>query len=389
MTAHAVLSASSSERWINCPPSACINASLPDTQSVFAAEGTLAHEIGEIQLRQLNGEIGKTEMNARLRTLKKNELYETEMLRYVDVYADYVKEVLMTLGAGAHMSVEKKLDYSSYAPKGFGTGDCVLLGGENELHVIDLKYGKGVAVDAYDNSQLKLYGLGALNEYRDFYDVDVIVLHIVQPRKESISTFRITAEELEAWGENVVRPIAKLAAAGEGEFVAGEHCRFCGIKGSCQARANQMMTDAESAGRIASASMNEQEIGKALETAKQFALWAKDVEEEAEKRLFDGREVKGWKLVAGRKTRTFSDVDIAFDRVIGSGIDRAALYEQKPIAFTKIESLLGKKEFESLLGDLVIRSEGKPTLARESDKRVAISGSPSVEETFSDIDVGA
>jgi hypothetical protein len=242
MGAHALLSASSSHRWLHCPPSARLEEKLPESSSQYAEEGSLAHEIAELKLRKYYIEpMGARSFNARIKKFKEMPLFQEEMLKHTDTYLDYIAGVLHGFSSPPYVAPEKKIDYSSYAPEGFGTCDCIIIGG-NILHIIDFKYGKGVPVSAKDNPQMKLYALGAYTEYSFLYNIDTVKMTIVQPRVDnSISEDSLSIEELLKWGESI-KPIAKLAFNGEGENVPGEHCRFCRAKSLCRARADHYLS---------------------------------------------------------------------------------------------------------------------------------------------------
>lgn len=247
MTAHALLSASSAARWLACTPSARATENIPDKGSPYAAEGSLAHAIAELKLRKyfLEG-IGPRTFTNRLKKLKEDPqfffegapTYQEEMLKYTDEYADYVKGAAMEYNEKPYVAIEKKVDFSQIVPSGFGTCDCVLIGNDT-MHVIDFKYGKGVPVSAIRNAQMMLYAYGALNEYNILYPIKTIKLSIVQPRIDNISTWELYADDLLEWGETVVKPKAQLAYEGEGDFVPGKHCKFCKLKGNCRARTEE------------------------------------------------------------------------------------------------------------------------------------------------------
>jgi hypothetical protein len=235
MGAHALLSASSSHRWLNCTPSARLVEKLPESTSVYAEEGSLAREIAELKLRKYCIEpMGARVFNARLKKFKENPLFQEEMVNHTDTYLDYIAAVLHGFSSPPYVACEKKVDYGGFAPEGFGTCDCIIIGG-NILHIIDFKYGKGVPVAAKDNPQMKLYALGAYSEYSFLYPIDIVKMTIIQPRLDnSISEDSLSIEELLVWGESI-KPIAKMAFNGEGEYSPGEHCRFCRAKALCRA----------------------------------------------------------------------------------------------------------------------------------------------------------
>ena len=373
---HALLSASSAHKWLNCTPSARLEDKLPDTAGVAAAEGTLAHSLCELKLTKIFTDQNMTTRtyNSRLKKLKEDSLYQPEMDRFTDEYVEYVKEIAFSMPAAPTMMVEKRLDYSAYAPEGFGTGDCVMLQG-TELHIVDFKYGKGVPVKAEGNPQLALYALGALAEYGFIYPVEKIVLHIVQPRISNIDRWETTAEEIMAWG-GWVKERAELAYKGEGEFHEGTWCDscFCKIAGTCRHRAEkhlQLMETAMGNDNLVTdhSTLSDEEIGAILKKAQFLASWVKKLESYAQNRLLVGGQIPGWKLVEGRSNRTFTDTEAAFRAIVEAGYDRALLYEEKPIALTEAEKLVDKKVWDTVAASYVVKPQGKPTLVPADDKR--------------------
>ena len=373
---HALLSASSAHKWLNCTPSARLEDKLPDTAGVAAAEGTLAHSLCELKLTKIFTDQNMTTRtyNSRLKKLKEDSLYQPEMDRFTDEYVEYVKEIAFSMPAAPTMMVEKRLDYSAYAPEGFGTGDCVMLQG-TELHIVDFKYGKGVPVKAEGNPQLALYALGALAEYGFIYPVEKIVLHIVQPRISNIDRWETTAEEIMAWG-GWVKERAELAYKGEGEFHEGTWCDscFCKIAGTCRHRAEkhlQLMETAMGNDNLVTdhSTLSDEEIGAILKKAQFLASWVKKLESYAQNRLLEGGQIPGWKLVEGRSNRTFTDTEAAFRAIVEAGYDRALLYEEKPIALTEAEKLVDKKVWDTVAASYVVKPQGKPTLVPADDKR--------------------
>ena len=367
---HALLSASAAHRWTACTPSARLEETLPERRSNYADEGNLAHDIAELKLKKNFVEQMSTRtFNSRLKKLQQHELYQNEMLNYTDDYLDYVSGIVHSFKSPPYIAVEKRLDFSSYVPDGFGTGDCIIISGKT-LHVIDFKYGKGVPVSAVDNPQMKLYALGAWLAYSILYAIETVKMVIVQPRLDSISEWEMPLNGLLQWGESI-KPIAQTAFKGGGEFVSGEHCRFCRAKALCRAR-SEFNTGLEEYKKKMPPLITNAEVADLLKRAKDLAAWAKSLEEYALAECLAGNEVPGWKAVEGRSNRAFTDVDKAFGVLTKAGTDEAVLYERKPITLTAVEKLIGKKEFKTLLGDYVIKPPGKPTLAEESDKREAI-----------------
>ena len=365
--AHAVLSASGAEKWLNCPPSARLEESYPDTSSPYAKEGTLAHEMAEFKARNYFIEtLPKRTFTSKLNKFKKDELYQNEMDEYTESYLEYIKEVAMKYPSKPYIALEKKIDFSKYVPDGYGTCDCILIHG-NDMHIIDFKYGKGVQVSAENNSQLMLYALGALEAYSMLYQIETVHLSIFQPRIDNISCFEISAANLLSWAVGEVEPKAKLAYDGIGDFKAGEHCRFCKAQAQCRTKAESIISVFPI--KEEPALLTDDEIGLILAKAKELVSWSNAVEDYALNAILSGKEIRGWKAVEGRSVRVFSDADKAFEKIVESGTPEEMLYERKPLSLSQIEKLLGKKEFESIVSSFVIKPQGKPTLAPSDDKR--------------------
>ena len=355
---HAVLSASASKRWLNCTPSAKLNAEIPDITTEYAKEGTDAHELAEYKVNQLLG----------IRTDNPTEnldYYNQEMEDCTDSYAQYIAEQMSQYSSPAVM-VEQRLDFSRYVPGGFGTGDCIIVA-DDVLTVIDFKYGKGVAVEAECNPQMMLYALGALEMFSILYDINEVKMVIFQPRIENISEFSIPVSDLMNWAENELRPKAELAAKGEGEFCAGEHCRFCKVKATCRKRAEYNLAIAKY--DFAPPDMLEDsEIEMILERADALIAWAADVKEYALSEALKGRKWNGYKVVEGRSNRKYTDEKMAAAVVKKAGKDPYS--EPKILGITEMTKLLGgRKKFDELLSKYVCKPQGKPTLVPESDKR--------------------
>ncbi|PTY77156.1 hypothetical protein B5V89_15595 [Heyndrickxia sporothermodurans] len=370
---HALLSASASHRWLTCTPSVRLEEQFPETTSPYAEEGTLAHEIAELKLRKHFVEpMSQRTFNTRLNKMKKHELYQEEMLKHTDTYLEYLQGITIGLSSMPYVAVEKKLNYSAYAPEGFGTVDCLIIGGDT-LYITDFKYGKGVPVSAENNPQMKLYALGAYLEYSFLYPIKTVHLAIIQPRLDSISEFTLPLDDLLAWGEEI-KPLAQKAFNGEGEFVPGEHCKFCKAKVQCRARADQY-TALEDFKSMKPPLISNEEVGEILEKAAHLESWVKALKEYALSECLKGNEIPNWKAVEGRTTRNYVDLDKAFEHLKNNGIDEAILYDRVPLTVAKIEKELGKKEFKSLLEEpgLIVKSAGKPTLAPTSDKRKSVS----------------
>ena len=379
--AHAILSASGAHRWLACTPSARLEATLPDATSVYAEEGTLAHDIAALKLRKHIEPMSQRAFNSRLKKLQKHELYQDEMLRHTDAYLEHVKQITIGYDFVPYVAIEVRVHFGEYVPEGFGTADCIIIGG-NELHVFDFKYGKGVPVDAEQNPQMMLYALGALSKYSLLYNIDVVKMTIVQPRLDAISTWGISASDLRDWGEGV-RPIAEKAFKGEGVFYPGDHCRFCRASSTCRARAEFYLA-LEGFQKIQPDLLSNDEIGAILERAQDLQAWIKDLQDYALNQCLSGIDVPGWKAVEGRSVRQWTDADKAFETLVTAGVDEAMLYERKPLTLAATERILGKKRFGELVGSYVDRPPGRPTLAPETDKRQAITR-PMAKDEFEKI----
>lgn len=360
MGKHALLSASSSHRWLACPPSARLSEQYEDKASEYAQEGTDAHSLCEYKLRKALG------MEAADPT-ENLGFYNEEMERCAEDYASYVLELLGEVRQTCKdpvVLIEQRLDYSRFVESGFGTGDCVVIA-DGTLYVIDYKHGKGVEVSAQGNPQMMCYALGALELFDGIYDIDSVCMTIYQPRRENISVFTMGKGELYAWAEAVLAPTAKLAYAGEGEFRAGEHCRFCKAKAVCRKRAEYNLELARYDFEMP-ASLDETEIAAILDRADELASWAADVKEYALQQALSGTEYPGYKVVEGRSNRRYINEDAVAATVSKAGYDP---YAHKVLGLTEMQKLLGKKRFDELLGSLIEKPQGKPTLVPSSDKR--------------------
>jgi hypothetical protein len=383
MGAHALLSANSSHRWLHCTPSVRLEEKLPESTSGYAVEGSLAHEIAELKLRKYCIEpMGARTFNARNKKFKKNPLFQEEMMKHTDTYLDYIAAVLHGFSSPPYVACEKKVDYGGFAQEGFGTCDCIIIGG-NILHIIDFKYGKGVPVSAKDNPQMKLYALGAYSEYSFLYPIDTVKMTIIQPRLDNcISDDSLGIEELLVWGESI-KPIAKMAFNGEGEYSLGEHCRFCRAKALCRARADHYLS-LEEFHKMRPPLISKEEVGEILRRTQELAVWVKSLEEFALSECLQGKEVTGWKLVAGRAVRQFINQDEAFKVLMDNGFEETMLYERKPLTLSETEKLVGKTKFKKLLSSYIHTPPGKLTLVLSEDKREPFKKMPA-SEVFAEV----
>jgi len=371
MAEHAVLSASGAHRWLECTPSARLEENFEDRSSDSAKEGTLAHAIAEAKVRNmLIDPLPKRSFNKILKDFTNDSMYQKEMDALTDEYAEYIRSIVLSYPQKPYIAVEVKLNLSAYIPEGFGTADCIIISG-NELHIVDLKYGKNVAVSAENNPQLKLYALGAVGEYELFYDIQTVHMHIFQPRnKDGGGTCSLSEQELKTWGENI-RPTVEMAYMGAGEQKAGPWCGFCKARPVCQKHADKCRELAALEFKKPEL-LTLEEVGAILQQARDVASWVKVLDEWALAEALKGTDIPGWKAVAGRKTRSWSDMDEAFKKLTDSGIDEAVLWKKTPLTLAQVEDEIGKKDFATLVGDMVTTSTGKPALVPESDKRPAL-----------------
>ncbi len=373
---HALLSASGSARWLNCPPSARMEEKFPSKDSVYAAEGTLAHEFAELTLR-LKTHTGplpqRKPWQKAFEQFKKHDLFQEEMLDYVNVYAEYVLSEYYEACKKVPDSVlliEEKLDYSYYVKNGFGTGDAIIIS-DGTLEVIDLKYGKGVVVSAENNTQEMLYGLAALHKYEILYGVDTVKLTIVQPRLDAISSWEISAEDLLKWGETTVREQAKKADRGIGVCNPGDWCRWCKAKPICKAVADHN-TDLATKDFAHPNTLSDEELLEVYGKIDGLVDWAGSVKAYLLEQALEGKAWKGLKLVEGRANRKWLDENKVISALLSKKYDQNDIVNVKVKGISDIEKLVGKPNFQALLGDLVIKPQGKPTLVPESDKRPAM-----------------
>lgn len=383
---HALLSASSSHRWLICTPSARLEMGFPDTPSDYAREGTLAHELAEVKLRLAMDEITQQKAEVVLKQLRQHELYSPDMEEYVQIYVDIVLERIntaATISPDVKVILEQRLDYSPWVPLGFGTGDAVIIG-DGVLEIVDLKFGKGVTVEAEGNTQMRLYALGAIHLFGDLYEVGMVRMTIVQPRLNAVTTDEISAEELLRWADEYVRPRAELAARGEGELMAGEHCRFCRARYTCRALAEWNLELAKYDFK-APELLTDEEVAEVLEQAESLARWVADVQDYAlDQAVNHGKKWPGWKLVEGRSNRRYKDEATAAQILLSEGYGEDEIYQKSLKGISVMEKMLGKKRFAELLGEYVEKPPGKPTLVRQDDKRPELNSIEAAIQDFQD-----
>ena len=361
--AHALLSASSAHRWLECPPSAVANEAYPNQDTAFTQEGTLAHETAEMIAS------GRIKPEAVVVGGAGNPITK-EMVECAKEYADYIEE--HKKNNDAIVLLEQRVDFSPWVPDGFGTCDCIIIQ-DDTLTIIDYKYGQGVAVSATDNPQMKLYALGAMNDYGIAMDVKKVELHIFQPRLNNISTDNLTVEALMEWAEKTVKPVAEKAIQGKGKYAPGEHCRFCQHGGKCRALTKMCTEYLETHGlRVALPVLAPHEVADVLRMEPIVTLWLKKVKEQAMTTLMNGEELPGYKLVEGKLgNRKWADELQVSVTLITAGYTREDITETKLLSPSQMDKAIGKKKVAELLDGLIERAPGAPTIAPITDKRPA------------------
>ena len=367
MTAHALLSASGSKRWLTCTPSARLEATLPEPKRYssafdFSAEGTLAHSLGEIKLRHHYGQIGIEEYNREYEVIKIHPYFNQELEDYVDNYVLYVRS---QIGEGDTPLFEQRVDFSDWVPDGFGTADVVILS-KFAIRVIDLKFGKGVPVSALDNTQLRLYALGAYSKFKeDFPDIKEVSYTIHQHRLDSISTDGTSIHKLVDWANYFVKPKAKKAWSGSGEFLPGEHCQFCRAKAQCRARAD-FNTELAKLEFKEAPLLDEDELSLVLSRAQDLRTWVNDVEEYALEQAVENQVIpKGYKLSTSVTHRKISDQELAATVLVEKGLPEAQIWEPRKLkSIAALEKIGPKGQVAAWLGDLILRPDGNPKLVR-------------------------
>ncbi len=381
---HAILSPSSASRWMACTPSAQLEAKEPYSSSVYADEGTLAHRLNELMIEHRLGRILEKEYKKKLKEIEAHELYTGEMADHCENFVVYVLELFHSLPQGPILYTEEKVDLSKWVPKGFGTVDIRIIF-DGTLYVIDYKHGKGVPVFADKNKQLMLYSLGAYDEMEALYNINTISMTVYQPRIENIDTFEMSVTDLLAWSENELIPKAKQAFEGDGDFVPGEHCRFCRIKAKCTALAehNLQLAKDNFADEIDPRLLTPEQTADILKKADFFEKWLKAVEDYAlDQAVNNGVQWPGMKLVEGISRRKIEDEIGATSALVKAGCRNEDIYKVELQGITALTKLLGKTDFEKVVGEFVVKPPGKPVLVLESDKRQPYGGADRAKAAF-------
>ncbi|MBH1939891.1 DUF2800 domain-containing protein [Mobilitalea sibirica] len=360
---HAILSASSSHRWLHCLPSARLELEFADISGTAAEEGSAAHALSEHKLKKA----------LHIRSKRPISDYDSdEMEECTDAYVDFVMEqveLAKQICNDPIVLIEKRLDFSCYVPDGFGTGDCLIIS-DDRLHIVDFKYGMGVLVDAVDNPQMKLYALGALEIYDSLYDINEVSMTIFQPRRENVSTWTVPVDELKVWAEEELRPKAVKAYNGEGEYIPGEWCTFCKAAVRCRARAQEKLKLAQTEFKMPPL-LTDNEIEEILFILPDLTKWANEITAYAtDAAVNHGKEWNGFKVVEGRSVRKYKNEDAIAEKAVASGFKD--IYRKSLIPMTEMQKLMGKTKFEEILGGLIYKPPGKPILVPSSDKRPAM-----------------
>ena len=363
MTGHAILSPSGAHRWLHCTPSARLEQEFENAESVAAKEGTAAHALCEHKLKKA----------LRMRSKRPVPDYDTdEMEECTDAYVDFVMEQYGLAKQNCKdplVLIEQRLDFSCFVPGGFGTGDCIIIA-DDKLHIVDFKYGMGILIQAEENPQMKLYALGALELYDALYDIKDVSMTIFQPRRENVSTWTISVEQLREWAENELKPKAQMAYNGEGEYLPGEWCNFCRAAIKCRARAEEKLRLAQLEFRMPPL-LADAEIEEILTVLPDLVKWANEITAYAtDAAVSHGKEWRGFKIVEGRSVRKYRDEEKVAEAAQEAGY--TDIYRKTLITLTEMQKLMGKKKFDEVLGSLICKPPGKPTLVPVTDKRPAI-----------------
>lgn len=371
MSKHAFLSPSNSHRWLNCTPSACLESEFEDKSSKAAEEGTAAHALCEHKLKKA----------LHIRSKRPVSSYDSdEMQEYTDSYVAFILKLFKAAKQKCRDSlllIEQHINFSEYVPDGYGTADCVVVSDDN-LHIIDFKYGMGVLVDAYENPQMKCYALGALAIYDSLYDIKEVSMSVFQPRRENVNTWTITVEELKKWAKEVLKPKAEMAMKGEGEYCPGEWCTFCRAAVKCRARAEEKLRLAKEE-FISPSLLTDEEIEEVLPLIPDLKKWANEIMTyAAESAINHGKVWKDFKVVEGRTVRKFKDEEAAAKAAEEHGYKD--IYQKRLIALTEMQKLMGKTRFDEIMGEFIIKIPGKPVFVPISDKRREINVSDANNE---------
>ena len=383
-TKHTLLSPSTSHRWLNCTPSAMLESYEPSTYSPYAAEGTEAHALAELKLSFILGKISQDEYDTRFENFRMtSKFYNAEMNEFVN---DYVNEVMTIIKVDnekidCKVFLEEYVKFDDIVSNGGGTSDVVIVG-DNFIHIIDLKYGKGVPVSAIENPQLRLYALGAVKSHLREVTVTEVRMTIIQPRLRDITTDFMSVRALNEWAINFVKPRAQLAIEGQGELCSGEWCKFCKCRAKCKKLADDQLAVAQREFEdiavenniLEPKNMTPDMLARILFIAPKFIDWFNEVQKYAmQAAINEDLKIPGYKLVEGRSVRQIFDTESVKEKLKTAGFsEKDYLKPQELLGITALEKNVGKKLFNDLCGQFVVKPVGKPVLVPETDKRVAL-----------------
>ena len=371
MANHALLSPSSAGRWLNCPLAPRLEAELPYKPSVYAEEGTLAHSVCELMAKKHFTVMKRTDFNKELKKLKSDPIWNDEMIQTAETYVEHLKMRAMTFKTTPYVTFEIKVDLSDYVPESFGRCDCIMFG-EDTLIITDYKHGKGVPVSTEKNPQMMLYALGALKLYQPLLGDTIknVEIYIDQPRINNYENWICTKEELIKWGEEI-KTKAQMAYMEFGEYHAGSWCRFCRANGICKTQADQQISAVEDFKGLSenNSLLTPEQMSEALKKGENLVNWYESLKQQALDKLLSGIEIPDYKLIEGRSARTWKDQEKALEALEAGGIEHAVIYDSVPKTLAQLEKLIGVAKFKELVGDFVIKPQGKPTLVSASDKR--------------------
>lgn len=390
MADHAILSPSGASRWLSCTPSARLEQQFPDRAGQAAAEGTLAHTLGELLIKRRVREIAEPEYLRLLSDIQADPLYEPAMLEHCENYAVYVMEqynAAQVHTRDAVMLLEQRLNLTDYVPEGFGTGDCIIIA-DHVLDMIDLKYGKGVPVSAHENKQMMLYALGALREFDHLYDIATVRMTIYQPRLDNVSVYEMPVEELRRWAAEYLVPRARMAFAGQGEFAPGDACRFCKAKAVCKAHAQYHLQLARHEFKSPEL-LTDDEVADILARADNFTKWINAVSDHALHEAFtNGKKWPGYKLVEGRSNRAYTDREKIFTGLVAGGYKPEEITKPAELlTLTALEKTVLKADFNTYVAPYVVKPQGKPTLVPATDKRPELNTAEAAAADFAGADI--
>lgn len=384
MSAHAMLSASGASRWLICTPSARLEQTIDEIESNYADEGTVAHRLAELLIKHKLKKVSPKGYADKLDEIMNTEYYSEEMHGYVEEYAEFVMDTLRAAEPGTILFQEQRLELEAFIPEGFGTTDIMMIN-PKKLYITDYKHGKGVPVSAVENSQIKVYALGALKEFDFLYnDIKEVEMTIYQPRIENVSTYIMTVEDLMHWGYSVLKPTAQIAYEGLGEFIPGEHCQFCRARPVCKATAVYNLQLAAKTFEVTT--MTDEQLVKVLKRASSIKKWVTAVEKYMlHESVVHGKKWPGVKLVQGRSVRKYVDEEAIVKGLVGAGYAESKIVKRKLTGITELSKIVAKLDFQKVVDPQLLKPDGAPTLVDEEDARPEFNASSQAMLVFEEI----